>query len=97
MKRLLSSAVLATVLFASGAAQAGEQTVTLAVEKMTCAACPYIVKKAMAAVPGVTKVDVSYAKKTALITFDDATTTVEAVARASADAGYPATLAGQNR
>lgn len=97
MKRLLSSVVLVAVLLASGAVHAGQQTVTLAVEKMTCAACPYIVKKAMAAVPGVNKVDVSYAKKTAVITFDDATTTVEAVAEASANAGYPAKLAGQSR
>jgi mercuric ion binding protein len=96
MKRILGAAVLATVFLAS-AVHAGEQTMTLAVENMTCASCPYIVRKAMASVPGVTKVDVSYAEKTAVVTFDDATTTVEAVARASADAGYPAKLAGQNR
>jgi mercuric ion binding protein len=97
MKRLLSTAVLAAGLLASGTVHAGQRTVTLAVENMTCAACPFIVRKAMASVAGVAEVDVSYAEKTAVVTFDDATTTVEAVARASADAGYPAKLAGQNR
>jgi len=46
MRRLLSMAVLASVLLAAGAARAGEQTVTLTVENMTCASCPYIVSGA---------------------------------------------------
>lgn len=91
MKRLLSSAVLATVLFAGGPTHAAQQTVTLAVENMTCAACPFIVRKAMASVPGVADVNVSYAKKTAVVIFDDVKTSPEAVAKASANAGYPAT------
>lgn len=90
MKRLSSTAVLAAVLLTGGAAYAGEQTVTLAVENMTCASCPYIVRKAMGSVPGVAKVDVSYAEKTAIVTFDDTMTTLDAVAKASANAGYPA-------
>jgi mercuric ion binding protein len=69
---------------------AAERTVTLVVENMTCAACPYIVRKTMAAVPGVSRVEVSFEKQAAVITFDDAQTTAEAVAAASANAGYPA-------
>jgi mercuric ion binding protein len=97
MRRLLSIAVLAGSLLAADAAQAGAQTVTLAVENMSCAACPLIVRKAMASVPGVTKVDVSYAEKAAIVTFDDAKTTVDAVAQASANAGYPARPVGPGR
>lgn len=97
MRRLLSCAVLASSLFAAGTAQAAEQTVTLAVENMTCAACPFIVRKAMGSVPGVTVVDVSYAEKTAVVTFDDGKTTIDAVAQASASAGYPARPLGQSR
>ena len=97
MKVLLNVAVLASGLLAVDPAQAGEQAVTLAVENMTCASCPYIVRKAMASVPGVTKVDVSYAEKTAVVTFDDAKTTVDAVVQASARAGYPAKPLGQSR
>ncbi|MGL3111776.1 heavy-metal-associated domain-containing protein [Bradyrhizobium sp. BR 1432] len=79
------------VLAISGtAAVAGERTVTFAVDNMTCASCPYIVKSSMAAVHGVAKVAVSFAAKTATVTFDDAKTNPDAIAAASLNAGYPA-------
>ncbi|RXG90400.1 heavy-metal-associated domain-containing protein [Bradyrhizobium zhanjiangense] len=79
------------VLAMSGtAAVAGERTVTFAVDNMTCASCPYIVKSSMAAVRGVTKVSISFAAKTATVTFDDAKTNPDAIAAASLNAGYPA-------
>ncbi len=89
MKRLLSSAVLVVVLLASGAVHAGQQTVTLAVENMTCAACPFIVKKSLAAVPGVSKAEVSFEAKSATVTFDDQKTNVAALTEATTKAGYP--------
>jgi len=95
MKRLLATAVIAGALSLSAAAVAADRTVTLAVENMTCATCPYIVKKAIAAVPGVSKVDVSFEKKTAVITFDNAKTSLDAVTGASTNAGYPARPVGQ--
>ena len=69
---------------------AGERTVTFAVDNMTCASCPYIVKTSMAAVPGVANVTVSFEAKTATVMFDDAKTNPDAIAAASANAGYPA-------
>ena len=95
MKRLLAIAVLAGAVSFSAAAVAAERIVTLAVENMTCATCPYIVKKSIAAVSGVSKVEVSYEKKTATVTFDDGKTSLDAVTGASANAGYPARLVGQ--
>ncbi|SMF26514.1 mercuric ion binding protein [Tistlia consotensis] len=88
MKQFL--AALAGALALSTAAMAAERTVTLTVENMTCASCPYIVKKSMEAVPGVAQVAVSYETKTATVTFDDAKTSVDAIAGASASNGYPA-------
>jgi mercuric ion binding protein len=82
-------ALIGSVLLAP-AAFAGERTVTFAVDNMSCASCPYIVKTSMAAVPGVTKVAVSYEAKTAIVTFDDAKTNPDAIAAASMNAGYPA-------
>lgn len=76
-------------LLVSGQALAGERTVRLAVENMDCAACPLIVKQSLARVPGVTKVDVSYARKTASVTFDDAKATVAALIEATTTSGYP--------
>jgi len=63
--------------------------VTLAVENMTCAACPHIVKGSLAAVAGVSHVVVSFADKTATVTYDDAKAAIPALVRATTDAGYP--------
>lgn len=38
------------------------------------------------------KVEVSYEKREATVTFDDAKTTVQALTQATADAGYPSDL-----
>ena len=93
MRPLLFATCLMAPLLWGAAALAGERTVTLAVDKMTCAACPITVEKAMKGVPGVNRVKVSYEKKSAVVVFDDARTTVDAIAAASTNAGYPARLA----
>lgn len=72
-----------------------QRTVTFTVENMSCAACPYIVQSAMTTVPGVAKVEVSFGKKAATVTFDEAKTTTAAIAAASSNAGYPAHLMQQ--
>jgi mercuric ion binding protein len=59
---------------------------------MNCAACPITVKKALSKVPGVAKIDVDLDARQATVTFDDATTRVEALLRATREAGYPATV-----
>lgn len=89
MQKLLISFALATLIAAP--AWAAPQTVILAVSKMTCATCPITVKKALARVPGVTEVTVSFETKQANVSFDDTQTTVAALTRATTDAGYPST------
>ena len=89
MKRLLATAGIAAMLFSASGANAAQKTVTLAVENMNCATCPYIVKQSLAAVPGVEEVKVSFEKKTAMVTFDDAKTNVEALTDATFETGYP--------
>jgi periplasmic mercuric ion binding protein len=73
----------------STAAFAAEKTVTLAVENMTCAACPHIVRGSLAAVPGVSHVVISFEEKTATVTYDDAKVAIPALIHATTDAGYP--------
>jgi mercuric ion binding protein len=98
MNKLLASTAftlgLFLGLFASSAALAAEKTVTLAVENMYCAACPHTVKASLEAVPGVTTVAVSYKDKTAIVTFDDAKTGVNALTTATTNAGYPSVPKG---
>lgn len=93
MKRMTIFAALAASLLSPGGALAAEQTVTLAVANMFCAACPSTVEKSLSAVPGVIKVAVSFEKKTALVTFDDQKTTIAAILAAPTNAGYPTKLA----
>jgi len=93
MKRLITLAALASGLLASGAAYADEQTVQLAVSGMYCATCPLTVKKSLSAVPGVSKVAVSFEQKSATVTFDDKKTNVPALIKATTDAGYASKLA----
>jgi mercuric ion binding protein len=90
--KLASIVLLGFSLVVSSAALAGEQTVTLAVQNMYCSACPITVKSALEAVPGVAKVAVSYADKTAVVTFDDAKTAAPALIIATTNAGYPSAL-----
>lgn len=88
---LLGMASIASIaLPAAAQSVAAEETVTFAVENMTCALCPVTVKRAMAGVDGVRSVDVDFEAKTATVVFDSAATSAEAIAAASANAGYPA-------
>jgi mercuric ion binding protein len=68
---------------------AAERTVTLAVPGMYCEICPLTVKKALSKVTGVSNVNASYEKKEAVVTFDDAKTSVDALTAATSNAGYP--------
>jgi mercuric ion binding protein len=89
---MLRFLVLLPLLLSASVAAAGERTVTLTVEKMTCALCPITVRTAIEHVAGVKNVQVDFDSKTAVVVFDDAEATVQDIADASRQAGYPATL-----
>lgn len=90
MNKYLNMLALIGSVMVTPAAWADERTITFAVDNMTCASCPHIVKSSMAAVPGVAKVAVSFQAKSATVTFDDTKTNPDAIAAASMNAGYPA-------
>ncbi|HQR97028.1 MAG: mercury resistance system periplasmic binding protein MerP [Polaromonas sp.] len=89
MKKLFSALALVAVIAPVWAAT---QTVTLSVPGMTCAACPITVKKAISKVDGVQKVEVSYEKRVAVVSFDDGRTSVQKLTKATEDAGYPSSV-----
>ena len=89
MKKLFSVLTLVAV---AAPVWAVTQTVTLAVPGMTCAACPITVKKAISKVEGVSKTDVSFDKRGAVVTFDDTKTNVQKLTKATEDAGYPSSV-----
>ncbi len=89
MNKLFAVFAIATLI--AGPAWAGTQTVTLSVPGMTCAACPITVKRALTKVDGVTKTEVSFERREAVVTFDEAKTNVQTLTEATKNAGYPST------
>jgi mercuric ion binding protein len=86
--------LFAILAFAAIAAPvwAATQTVTLSVPGMTCAACPITVKKALSKIEGVSKTEVTYEKRQAVVTFDDSKTDIQKLTKATEDAGYPSSV-----
>lgn len=68
--------------------------VTLSLPTMDCPVCPITVKKALGKVEGVSRAEVDFRKRQAMVQFDDAKTSAEALTRATRDAGYPSTVVG---
>jgi periplasmic mercuric ion binding protein len=93
MKKLFAAAVVSLLTILCTSAWAASKTVTLSVPGMTCAACPITIKKALTDVDGVTDAEVSFDKKEAVVTFDDAKTDVSTLIEATTDAGYPSRVA----
>ncbi len=90
MRRILPVLLVALPV---AAAAATPQTVTLAVQRMTCSLCPVTIKKSLEKVTGVKAVAVDFDKKTATVTYDPDKTTPDALAEATTDAGYPSSVA----
>lgn len=68
---------------------AAQQTVTLTVNNMYCEACPYMVKKTLEGISGVSKVTVSFKDKTAVVVFEDTKATLQYLTGATTKAGFP--------
>lgn len=90
MKKLLISGAALLFFFPGWAAQ---QTVTLSVPGMTCATCPITVKKALKRIEGVIDVKSNLAKRETTVVFDNTRAKVEALTKATREAGFPSTIA----
>ncbi len=87
--------LVASILLAStvvGTAAAEDRVVTLSVPDMTCKACTLNVKRALSRVDGVKNVTLIPTSQQAIVTFDDAKTTSEALVDVTGMAGYVATI-----
>ena len=90
MKKVL--ALLLVTLLAAAPAFAARKTAVLEVSNMTCRACPITVRKALERVPGVASAKVDYETKQAVVVFDTGKATVDALTKATGDAGYPSVV-----
>ncbi len=69
-----------------------KQAITLDVQNFTCSMCKYTIKKALKAINGVEKVTVDADTQTATVQFDPHKTAIEALIKATTQAGYPSTV-----
>lgn len=74
--------------------KAPERTVALQVDNMSCASCPYIVKRALEGTTGVIAAEVSFREKRARVTYDPSKTEVAALIKATSELGYPSRQVG---
>jgi periplasmic mercuric ion binding protein len=102
MKTLLAMSLLTALLFlqtvhaeisvpAQAQNQDTKQSVILELQNMTCAMCKFTIKKALQEVDGVEDANIDYDTKTAKVMFNGQKTNVDALIKATTDAGYPAT------
>jgi len=89
--RSLLILTLATVVSVVALA-ASSTTAVLDVKNMSCGTCPITVKTALSKVAGVEKAEVSFEKREAVVTFDEAKTNADALTKATANAGYPSSV-----
>lgn len=61
---------------------------------MVCTGCVQTVTKALRKVDGVSSAEVSLEKKEAIVTFDDAKTSVDSLMKATGSAGFPSRIKG---
>ena len=85
----LAITVIGLGMLVSSSTHAADRTITLAVQNMFCADCPFIVRKSLEAIPGVARATVSFKDKTATVTYDDGRVAVKSLTDATTNAGYP--------
>ena len=86
IKSLLVLSVLLSLSVAL--AQAAPQSAKIEIDTMVCGPDPHMIKAALIAVKGVATVEVSLETKTAIVTFDNAQTNLNALMAAVASTGH---------
>jgi mercuric ion binding protein len=82
-----------TALLSLSYAFAGEvQTAVMELQKIQCYGCMLTVQKALQKVPGVKETKLDLEQKTATVKYDSSQTNTEALAKATANAGFPSTV-----
>ena len=85
-------ALLTSLFLFSATTWAKDASVTLEVPTMNCVTCPYTVQKALEKVDGVTRADVDFDSKLAVVSYDDTKASPETLTDATKNAGYPSSV-----
>lgn len=89
---LFAALALFAITAVPHASFAGQQNVVLSVPDMNCSACPITVRKALERVAGVKNVKATLEPPEAMVTFDDAKTSIEKLTETTRNAGYPSSV-----
>ena len=92
MRHLIACLITAASLGVMVDAEAAERSVTLDVEGMTCASCPYMVRQALLDVEGVKSVEVSYERERARVAYDDEAADINDLTGTTGAIGFPSQL-----
>jgi mercuric ion binding protein len=91
MKKICHWLIVAALLTPI-ASLAAQRTVVLSIPTMDCATCPITIRLALLKMKGVSSAKVSYKQREARVTFDDASTNVDALRATTAGVGYPSLM-----
>ena len=83
--------VISAILLTSSVYANTPKSITLNVQNMTCGLCPVTIKKALENTVGVTKVQIEFDKKTAVVSYDAEKVGVAKLVSATTNAGFPST------
>ena len=89
---LIMTLIISVLMMPISVNAAENKTVTLDVPGMTCEICPITIKKALNKVPGVIAVKSDFENKTTAVTFNPEKTNIQAITKATANAGYPSSV-----
>lgn len=81
--------ILVVLLLLSTATYAGQNSVSLKVEKMDCPSCPFMIKRALERLDGVESASVSIESKLAVIKYDDEIATTQDFIETTTELGFP--------
>lgn len=91
-KSRFALALLLALIISFAQAETSPSEVKLSIPNMVCVSCEMVIEEAIFQLTGVTGIEFDGEAKTALIRFDQALTSVDAILVASEEAGYPATV-----
>lgn len=89
---LFASLALLALTVGPHSSFAAQKTVVLLVPDMNCSTCPLTVRKALEKVAGVQNVKATLEPPEAMVTFDDAKTSIDKLTEATKKAGYPSSV-----
>ena len=93
--KLFTHALFSVLIILSASVSAAENQTSLKIDKMDCPSCPFMIKKAIEKIDGVSSVSVSMETKIAVIRYDDDKASANDFIATTTELGYPSVEADE--